>query len=664
MGNQFCCNEDKNAEDPSKEEENYNNAIYQNIKQYKDEGNPTPSLPNVNTNESKEKNKISNAMNNNNNNKYDSNDFEDIHNMKSSIFDNENENENQNLNEENIDSNANFKALSKNKFKSGNSTNENFGVKINIRKNKDGLDNSEKEFIKIKNVIKDNPDYKNKPLKLKDFNDNKENEFYLINTPKYIGLKNNNNNLVFVKNKIQNSGSFNDVEIIGTKKEFFNEKYKDFKQNKKNNKNKNEENESDNDVKIVYSRYSFSYKESDSFNQNIKITTQNHNIPYDDKNSDKNNSSSIKIEKKNSKIPKFINKNSIMKSIHTKNERLVEIYIKNQVRKIIKFLEDKTKRQLESKQNIINDKNKNAIINSKSKEETFGDNNLLINSNDIKNIKSNEINELSLSFEVLNTSKSQTIINKEKNFCIKFFSNGSIYIGEVKNDKLSGHGKFMNLKGDIILGFFKDNCFHGYNLIQGSQNNSQFEGQFERNKFNGYGIVQFSDGSSYFGEYKNNEKSGIGTYTWENGCQYQGEWKNGKPNGLGIFIDNKSRFYEGEWKNGMMNGIGLFKWNDGRKYFGEFNNDKRDGFGIYFWNDPLKIYLGFWINGMQNGIGKIITSFKEKYYLWDNGMIVKKFSTKKDIASQIDEEERNKLKKYKYFFRLTLDDLFTFILDL
>ena len=67
---------------------------------------------------------------------------------------------------------------------------------------------------------------------------------------------------------------------------------------------------------------------------------------------------------------------------------------------------------------------------------------------------------------------------------------------------------------------------------------------------------------------------------------------------------------------------------------------------------------------MQNGIGKIITSFKEKYYLWDNGMIVKKFSTKKDIASQIDEEERNKLKKYKYFFRLTLDDLFTFILDL
>ena len=119
-----------------------------------------------------------------------------------------------------------------------------------------------------------------------------------------------------------------------------------------------------------------------------------------------------------------------------------------------------------------------------------------------------------------------------------------------------------------------------------------------------------------------------------------------------------------EWTNGMMNGIGLFKWNDGRKYFGEFNNDKRNGFGIYFWNNPLKIYLGFWINGLQNGIGKILTSFKEKYYLWENGVKIKKFSTKKNIESQIDKEERYKMKKYQYFFRLNLDDLFTFILDL
>ena len=94
-----------------------------------------------------------------------------------------------------------------------------------------------------------------------------------------------------------------------------------------------------------------------------------------------------------------------------------------------------------------------------------------------------------------------------------------------------------------------------------------------------------------------------------------------------------------------MNGIGLFKWDDGRKYFGMFKDDKRHGFGIYFWNNPLKIYMGFWINGLQNGIGKILTSFKEKYYLWNNGKIEKKFQKNSDINLQIDKQERNKMKK-------------------
>ncbi len=133
---------------------------------------------------------------------------------------------------------------------------------------------------------------------------------------------------------------------------------------------------------------------------------------------------------------------------------------------------------------------------------------------------------------------------------------------------------------------------------------------------------------------------------------------------MGIFIDNKNRYYEGEWKNGMMNGIGLFKWDDGRKYFGMFNNDRRDGFGIFFWNNPLKIYLGFWNNGLQNGVGKILTSFKERYYMWRDGNIIKKFIEKKNIFLQIDKEDKNKMEKYYKFFRMNVDDLLTFILDL
>ena len=54
-------------------------------------------------------------------------------------------------------------------------------------------------------------------------------------------------------------------------------------------------------------------------------------------------------------LPEVINQDPIIQNIHTNNQKIIEIYIKNQVRKIIKFLEDKTKRQDEPKK-IINSK--------------------------------------------------------------------------------------------------------------------------------------------------------------------------------------------------------------------------------------------------------------------------------------------------------------------
>ena len=257
----------------------------------------------------------------------------------------------------------------------------------------------------------------------------------------------------------------------------------------------------------------------------------------------------------------------------------------------------------------------------------------------------------------------KTILDREKNFGIKYFDNGSIYIGEIKNDKCNGYGKYISSKGDITNGFFKDNFLQGYEFIEIKSMNALFEGQFEKNKFSGYGIEFFEDGSTYYGQYQDNEKYGIGTYAWGDGSQYQGEWKNGLPYGSGIFFDNKNRLYEGEWKYGKMNGIGLFKWDDGRKYIGLFNEDKREGFGIFFWSKPLKIYLGFWINGLQNGIGKIFTSVKEKYYLWEEGKIIKKIELK-EFDSQLDRENKKIFNKYIYFFRMTFDDLLSLMLDL
>ena len=653
MGTKFCCNEDRSEQLPSKEDENNNDDNDKNINENDNNKNNENnlSLPLYNNNINSDKN---NVKQKNMRNKSESNYLEDINNMKSSIFDNENENQNYNNNEES--NNNNVGILSSKKInKIVNSSKDNLISKnSNIKKKKSDLilNNSDKDFTDIKKVIKNNPDYKKRPLKIKNYNDNKENEFYLINNAKYIGLKNTNSNLVFIKNKYQNNGIVDSIELIKSKQDL----------NIKNINNYDDE-ENNSKQRIVYTRYSYSNKNSESINENINISLRNHNIPYDEKITDKNISSTQKLEI-NPKIPEVINQDPIIQNIHTNNQKLIEIYIKNQVRKIIKFLEDKTKRQDEPKKIKNSKKIKGIINNNNLTDDALENDNKLIKINSINNLKNNEINDISASLEVINTNNCQTIMNKEKNFCIKFFSNGNVYIGEIKSNKLCGHGKFLNVQGDIIVGFFNDNCFHGYNIIERSQNNSKFEGQFEKNKFNGYGLEQFADGSNYYGQYKNNEKWGIGTYSWGDKYQYQGEWKYGRPNGVGIFIDDKNRYYEGEWKNGKMNGIGLFKWDDGRKYFGMFKDDKRHGFGIYFWNNPLKIYMGFWINGLQNGIGKILTSFKEKYYLWNNGKIEKKFQKNNDINLQIDKQERNKMKKYNRFFKMNLDDLLTFILDL
>ena len=625
MGNRLCYDENRETNNISNEETiEENNTVYSN-------------------------NKKRNNNNLDSHNKSNELFLEEINNLKSSIFDNENENDEiVNENENEINDNDKFNSEEEHDNHNININNNNFQQSTEKKKyisdiNKSGSNtekmilknkinkkkkkNENENLIEIKKVIDSNLNYKNSPLIINNnFNIDKEieNDFYLINTSQYIGLKSSNSNLVFLKNNKE--AIFNKYEFIPLVK----------------NLNKNTDN---NNVRRTYNyNYNNNFSNSlktTSMNPNIVVTSRSHNIPFGEKLTDKNNSiSSNKNIIRNKKLIDCVNKNIIYEKLHNDNKRIIEIYIYNQIKKIINLLKS----------------NKGKL-----KRGSYSYNNKFI-SNNSDNINIHYINNMS--FDILNTCMCQTIINKGKNFCIKYFDNGSIYIGEIKNNICNGHGKYLNTKGDIIMSFFEDNYLQGYGIIEAKRYNSIFEGEFEKNKFDGYGIELFDEGSAYYGQYKNNEKSGIGTYDWGEGNQYQGEWKNGLPNGYGIFSDNKNRIYEGEWKYGKMNGIGLFKWEDGRKYIGMFNNDKREGFGIFFWSKPLKIYLGFWVNGLQNGIGKIYTSFKEKYYLWEEGKIIKKLSEKKILESKLDMLSNKLIKKYFYFFKMTLDDLLTLMLDL
>ena len=700
MGNKLCCDENRMS--------NHNTNEQEKFTPIGEEDNIDYSNNNHKKNNEYDKNKNNDETPNNgleNDRSKENFSEEDIHNLKSSIFDNDNDNMNSNYEDNYNNDNVHSKGTEKRKFDfSGNTSEKNLlkkrnnsGFRSGIKKNKI----EDEETTDINKVIKSNPNYQNSPLALPN---DKENDFYLINTSKYIGLKNSNSNLVFIKETKDNRITKPELTPLPNAKNIIIDI---------NNLN-------DNIIKINNNNYSSSNKHSNSNNQNANLSTRSHNLPYNPDNekiskNHRNNTYSNDNSKSNKKLNDFINKYNVVDRIHNNNDRIIEIYINNQIKKIINAFKNynknnknkkpkinysKTNFRYKSKSNIDdiyndiykdtnenNDKNsnKNNIFRNSAhnspKKYNLNDNyyNNLYNNNDNSNPNNleNNNNDMKLkqvnnfgkeidhkSYDILNEGFSKTIIDREKNFCIKYFDNGSVYIGETKNDKCNGHGKYISTKGDITNGFFKDNYLQGYELIERKRNNAIYEGEFDKNKFNGFGIENFEDGSTYYGQYKNNEKSGIGTYAWSDGSNYQGEWINGQPNGTGIFNDNKNRIYEGEWRYGKMNGIGLFKWDDGRKYIGLFNDDKREGFGIFFWSRPLKIYLGFWVNGLQNGVGKIYTSTKEKYYLWEEGKILKKISNNKEFDLQIDKENKEIMNKYLNFFKMTLDDLLTLMLDL
>ena len=578
MGNKLCCDENRMSNHNTNEQEKFSPTG--------DEDNTVYPNNNHKQNYEYDKNKNNDETPNNGleNERSKENFFEeDIHNLKSSIFDNDNDNLNSNYDYNYNNENVQSKGTEKRKFDfSGNTSEKNLLKKKNnssLRSAKKKQKNEDEDVTDINKVMSSNPNYKNSPLVLPNLNNDKENDFYLINTSKYIGLKNSNSNLVFIKETKDNHITKPELTPLP------------------NNKNIIIDINNLNEIKNNNNNFSSSNKLSNPNNQNINFSSRSHNLPYNPYN-EKINNNAISHAKTsfNIKPNDFVNKYNVVDKIHNNNNRIIEIYINNQIKKIINAFKNyknntknkkpklnysKTNFAYKNKSNIDdiyndlyketndnNDKNNNNNIfrssannpkkynlndnyyNNLNDNDNNDNNNLENNNNNIKlkqvNNSGKEIDDKS--YDILNEGFSKTIIDREKNFCIKYFDNGSVYIGQTKNDKCNGHGKYISTKGDITNGFFKDNYLQGYELIERKRNNAIFEGEFDKNKFNGYGIENFEDGSTYYGQYKNNEKSGIGTYAWSDGSNYQGEWINGLPNGTGIFNDNKNRVYEGEWR--------------------------------------------------------------------------------------------------------------------
>ena len=115
--------------------------------------------------------------------------------------------------------------------------------------------------------------------------------------------------------------------------------------------------------------------------------------------------------------------------------------------------------------------------------------------------------------------------------------------------KKEGYGEYKWSNGCIYKGYWKYNKLCGKGVYY-SKDGKKFIGEYNNNLKEGKGKYFWNDGKIYFGEYKKDKKEGIGKYTWNDGRIYLGFWKSNKQNGLGRYInpnENKDKF--GIWVN-------------------------------------------------------------------------------------------------------------------
>ncbi len=129
---------------------------------------------------------------------------------------------------------------------------------------------------------------------------------------------------------------------------------------------------------------------------------------------------------------------------------------------------------------------------------------------------------------------------------------------------------------------------------------SKYVGEWEDDKITGFGTFTWANGEEYVGWFKDNQPNGEGTYTYPDGSKYVGEWKDGERNGTGRSTLSNGDGYVGEWEDDKITGFGTFTWANGEEYVGWFKDNQPNGEGTYTYPDGSK-YVGEWKDGEYIG---------------------------------------------------------------
>ena len=118
----------------------------------------------------------------------------------------------------------------------------------------------------------------------------------------------------------------------------------------------------------------------------------------------------------------------------------------------------------------------------------------------------------------------QTVLNMK----VLFYQLRSLKsLGEWKNNKAEGKGKFLHVDGDTFEGEWSNDKANGWGVYL-HKNGAKYEGYWKDDLQHGKGVETWTDGSKYDGYYKDGKKHGKGKYSWTDGSSYNGDWHENK----------------------------------------------------------------------------------------------------------------------------------------
>jgi hypothetical protein len=121
-----------------------------------------------------------------------------------------------------------------------------------------------------------------------------------------------------------------------------------------------------------------------------------------------------------------------------------------------------------------------------------------------------------------------------------------VYEGQFDRDSYQGKGKMTFANGSMYEGQFNQNCFHGQGRLTYADGNI-YEGQFDQGFCRGQGKMTFANGALYEGQFNQNCFHGQGRLTYADGDIYEGQFDRGLCHGQGKITRIKGGVLEGRF---------------------------------------------------------------------------------------------------------------------